>query len=153
VWSEKVTLVGHGTGAASVEYLVHSPMIRQSHFQVKNLRTILQMSIVGVLDEPFSAKPAQRTSHTGPPGYIGLSRFQPTLQRKSHLCIFFWELRGLGPNFHIHASVSDLCIPTIDLPIQLQKICGPILGIYKSLTGTRMWKLGLGPRNSQRRNT
>jgi hypothetical protein len=24
----------------------------------------------GVLDEPYSAKPAQRSSHTGPPGYI-----------------------------------------------------------------------------------
>jgi hypothetical protein len=27
--------------------------------------------VVGVLDEPYSAKPAQRSSHTGPPGYIG----------------------------------------------------------------------------------
>jgi hypothetical protein len=26
--------------------------------------------------------------------------------------------------------VSDLYIPTIDLPILLQEICGPILGIY-----------------------
>jgi hypothetical protein len=29
--------------------------------------------------------------------------------------------------------VSDFYIPTIDLPILLQEICGPILGIYKSL--------------------
>ncbi len=29
-----------------------------------------------------------------------------------------------------------------------RKICGPILGIYKSLTDTWMWKLGLRPRNS-----
>jgi hypothetical protein len=28
-------------------------------------------------------------------------------------------------------SVSDLYIPTIDLPILLQEICGPVLGIYK----------------------
>jgi hypothetical protein len=28
-------------------------------------------------------------------------------------------------------SVSDLYIPTIDLPILLQEISGPILGIYK----------------------
>jgi hypothetical protein len=27
--------------------------------------------------------------------------------------ILFWELRGLSPNFHIHASVIDLCIPRI----------------------------------------
>ena len=31
----------------------------------------------GVLDEPYSAKPAQRSSHTGPPGYIECARFQP----------------------------------------------------------------------------
>jgi hypothetical protein len=31
----------------------------------------------GVLDEPYSAKPAQRSRHNGPPGYIGWTRFQP----------------------------------------------------------------------------
>jgi hypothetical protein len=46
------------------------------------------------------------------------------------------ELRGHSPNFHIHVSVSDLYSPTIDLPILLQEICGPILGIYKFLTDT-----------------
>jgi hypothetical protein len=30
------------------------------------------------------------------------------------------------------------------------EICGQILGIYKSLTDTWMWKLGLRPRNSQK---
>ncbi len=45
------------------------------------------------------------------------------------------ELRGFSPNFHIPVSVSDLYIPTIDLPILLQEICGPILEIYKSLIG------------------
>jgi hypothetical protein len=49
------------------------------------------------------------------------------------------ELRSLRPNFHFNASVSNLYIPTNDLP-NLQEI--PILGIYKSLTDT-MWKLGL----------
>jgi hypothetical protein len=44
------------------------------------------------------------------------------------------EYRGLSPNFHIHASVSDLYIPTIGLPILLEEICRPILGLYKSLT-------------------
>jgi hypothetical protein len=39
------------------------------------------------------------------------------------------EYRGLRPNFHIHASVSDLYIPTIGLPTLLQEICRPILGI------------------------
>ncbi len=47
------------------------------------------------------------------------------------------ELRGLSPNFHIHVSVIDLYIPTIDLPFLLQEICGLILRIYKkSLTDT-----------------
>jgi hypothetical protein len=30
----------------------------------------------GVLDEPDSAKPAQRSSYTNPPGYIGWTWFQ-----------------------------------------------------------------------------
>ncbi len=44
------------------------------------------------------------------------------------------EMRGNSPNFHIHVSVSDFCISTIDLPILLQEICGPILEYIKSLT-------------------
>jgi hypothetical protein len=31
------------------------------------------------------------------------------------------KLRGLNPNSHIYVSVSDLSIPTIDLPILLQE--------------------------------
>ncbi len=31
----------------------------------------MKSPVVGVLDEPYSAKPAQRSSHTCPPGYIG----------------------------------------------------------------------------------
>ncbi len=62
--------------------------------------------------------------------------------------------RGLSPNFRIYVSVSDLYIPTIDLPLLLQEIYGPILGICKSLTDTRVWKLGLGrARNSFSGNT
>jgi hypothetical protein len=38
-------------------------------------------------------------------------------------------LRGHSPNFHIRVSVSDFYISTIDLPILLQEICEPILGI------------------------
>jgi hypothetical protein len=63
------------------------------------------------------------------------------------------EYRGLSPNFHIHASVSDLYIPTIGMPILLEEICRPILELYKSLTDTLKWKLGLRPRYSQKRNT
>jgi hypothetical protein len=31
------------------------------------------------------------------------------------------ELRSHSPNFHIHVSMSDLYIPTVDLPILLQE--------------------------------
>ena len=44
------------------------------------------------------------------------------------------KLRGLIPNFHIQVSVSDSYIPTIGPYILLQKMGGPIEGIYKSLT-------------------
>ncbi len=46
------------------------------------------------------------------------------------------EYRGLSPNFHIHVSVSELYFPTVCLPFLLEEICGPILGIYKSLNDT-----------------
>jgi hypothetical protein len=62
------------------------------------------------------------------------------------------EYRGLSPNFHIHVSVSELYIPTLGLPFLLEEICRLILGIYKSLKDTLMWKLGLRPRYSQKRN-
>jgi hypothetical protein len=46
------------------------------------------------------------------------------------------EYRGLSANFHIHVSVSELYFPTMGLSFLLEEICGPILGIYKSLTDT-----------------
>ncbi len=43
---------------------------------------------------------------------------------------FFWELHGLSPNFHIHVSVSDLCIPRIGPHIFFScSISRPILDI------------------------
>ncbi len=58
----------------------------------------------------------------------------------------------LSPNFHIHVSVNELYISTMGLYFVLEEICGLILGIYKSLTDTWKWKLGLRPRYSQKRN-
>jgi hypothetical protein len=46
------------------------------------------------------------------------------------------KLRGLSLNSYVHVSMSDLYIPKIGLPTLLQKIGGPIVGIYKSLTNT-----------------
>ncbi len=66
---------------------------------------------------------------------------QPTLQRSdtenSKQIFPEKELRGHIPNFHIHVSVSDLYIPTIDLPILLEEMCGPKLEI-KKITHRRM---------------
>ncbi len=42
-----------------------------------NYETETLASEARVLDEPDSAKPAQLIIHTGPPGYIGWTRFQP----------------------------------------------------------------------------
>ncbi len=51
------------------------------HNQIMIIRVYFPLTtclcpVVGVLHEPYSAKPAQRSSYTGPPGYIGWTRFQ-----------------------------------------------------------------------------
>ncbi len=70
------------------------------------------------------------------------------LQWKSQLCILFWELLGLSPHIHIHESRSDLFIPRISPHISRSRIGRSMVGIYKPLTYTWMWSLGLWPRNS-----
>jgi hypothetical protein len=72
---------------------------------------------------------------------FGKRRFKPPTLQRTGTNIKNWRqkfpeknLFGHSLNFHIHVSVSDLYIPTIDLPILMQEICRPILEIYKSLT-------------------
>jgi hypothetical protein len=88
--------------------------------------------------------------------HSGMFRTRDALQRQNDENVkqIFPEKEywGLSPNFHIHVSVSELYIPTMGLPILLEEICGPIL-LGQSLTDKRMWKLGLRPCNSQKRNT
>jgi hypothetical protein len=64
------------------------------------------------------------------------------------------ELRGLSPNFP-HSCVCErfYMFPGSVCLFCCRKICGPILGIYESLTDTWMWKLGLRQRNSFSGNT
>jgi hypothetical protein len=52
------------------------------------------------------------------------------------------QYRGLKPNFQVHVSVSELYITTMGLPLLLEEICGPILGIYKLLTDTMNVEIG-----------
>jgi len=62
------------------------------------------------------------TSHKGSILFVDVR--YPTVQRTNaeHFKqIFPEELRGHSPNFHSHVPVSDLYIPTIDLPIILQE--------------------------------
>ena len=76
--------------------------------------------------------PGKKAMSTGCPSLAMLY----TLQRQNaeNLKQIFPEKEY--PNFHIHVSVSELYIPTMGLPVLLEEICGPILGIYKSFTDT-----------------
>ena len=60
------------------------------------------------------------------------------------------KLQGVVPNSYIYVSVCDLYIPTIS---GCSQICGLIVGIYKSLTDTRKWKLETSPRSLISGNT
>jgi hypothetical protein len=85
----------------------------------------------------------------------------PIKMSGSHLCIPRMKLlfpkqnyNVLSPSSYTHISVRYLYISRIGLPILLQEnIFGTILGIYKLLTDTWMWKWGLRSHNSQKRNT
>jgi hypothetical protein len=57
----------------------------------------------------------------------------------------------LSPSSFTHISVRDSSYTLFPGSVCLfycREICGPILGIYKSLTDTWMWELGPRPRNS-----
>ncbi len=53
--------------------------------------------------------------------WLPLTWWAATLQRNPIYVFLFWELRGFGPSFHIHVSVSDLYIPRIGPQIWLQQ--------------------------------
>jgi hypothetical protein len=86
-------------------------------------------------------------TYIGGMGFVSATHNEHRLHCKENpIYVFlFWELRGLSPNFHINVSVSDLHIPRVGPHISCSRIGRWIVGIYKSLTDTCMWKLGLWP--------
>jgi hypothetical protein len=65
----------------------------------------------------------------------------------------FPEMKLLFPKHNYDVLSISVLFPGSVFWICCWEICGEILGIYKSHTDTSMWKLGLRPRNSQKRNT
>jgi hypothetical protein len=47
--------------------------------------------------------------------------------------MFFWKLRGLSSNFHIHVSVRDLYIPRISPHISCRRIVRSVGVIHTSM--------------------
>jgi hypothetical protein len=84
---------------------------------------LLVFSLIFSAKSGISARSCSALASSFP---MSLSTLQRTNTENSKQIFLEKELRGYSPNFHIHVSVI-----TIDLPILLQEICGPILGTYK----------------------
>ncbi len=93
----------------------------------------------------------------------------PTLQMKgrweSNLNVWFPFMYSQKWNSYFQSRIITFCLPVLTLIYLWEiyifpglvclfccsEICGPILGIHKSLTDTWMGKLGLRPSNSQKK--
>ncbi len=87
-------------------------------------------------------------------------------QWKSNTTVWFPFMYSHKLNCYFQNIIIKFCLPVPTLKylwdiyifpesvclFWCREICGPILGIFKSLTDTWMRKLGLRPRNSQKRN-
>jgi hypothetical protein len=74
----------------------------------------------GVLDELYSDKPSQRSSHTGPPDYIRWTRFQPILTG-----VPVRQLRWAGlADYMVRLKLSPL---ESELLLNSQKLCTSVL--------------------------
>ncbi len=140
--------------------LVLSFLLYFLSMSTSNLSLIAPLSVVCLsYTSPWSSyslrNVLQPLSHSHINSFEGLSSLQRINTENSKQMLPEKELRGHSPNFHIHVSVSDLYISMMDLPIVLKenRWTDPGNTVYKSLTDTWMWKSGLMPRNSQKRNT
>ncbi len=82
-------------------------------------------------------------------GIAAVQKSMHSMQRKSPLVIPFLGTAWPPYQFpHSSGPVSDLYIPRIGPHISCSRTDRSIVGIYKSLTNTGMWILGLRPLNS-----
>jgi hypothetical protein len=99
-------------------------------------RLTVNVEVATIPEVDSSLLPTQWTADEAVLNKEKKNRKSPSLQRQnieiSRQIFPEKEYWVLSPNFHIHASVSDL----YGLPIVLEEICRPILGLYKSLTDT-----------------
>ncbi len=91
---------------------------------------------------PQQYSDSQKTIRPSPSGLHG------ALQGKSHLCIPFLGIARPQSQFPHSCALSDLYIPRIGPHISCSMIGRSIMEIYKSLTDTWIWKLGLWLPNS-----
>ncbi len=144
----RLTQPGHDNVVEEMQLCLVQPMA--SHLLLQLMGSHLKALDSSVEQEegrPHRLQPLQPATIFRLDG-VSLYESMNTLQRKSYLCIPFWKLRGLSPNFQIHVFVSDLYFPRIGPHIFCNRIGRSIVGIFKSLTDTWMCKLGLWPPNS-----
>ncbi len=96
----------------------------------------------------FSFCIAGRSLHmlAGKHGGYGIPWFVHTARKIPFMYSFSGNCAGLSRNFIIRVSVSNLLYIFPGPHISCSRIGRFMVGIYKSLTDTRMWKLGLWPR-------
>ncbi len=119
---------------------------------------MLEAPLAGNVDDPEGSLDAlMQVPYSSCTLTIPQDRTGPALQRfytqNSKQIYPEMKLHGLVSNSYIDVSVSDYVFPG---PVCLfcgGKTGGPIFGIYKSLTNTLMWKLGLRPRSLISGNT
>ncbi len=91
-----------------------------------------------------------------PPGFdrFSLCALQIKGRWESNINVWFPFINSQKWNCYFQNRIIMFPFPVFPGSVCLfccREVCGPFLGIYKSITDTWMWKLGLRPHNSQKR--
>ncbi len=89
------------------------------------------------------------------PSYQALHVFHLHKDKMPKIWNKYSQKRNIGASVPISTFMclwANYIFPRWVCLVMLEEICRLILGIYKSLKDTWMWKLGLWPRYSQKRN-